>query len=179
MTVMFDKFFGVPPYLMRSGQWRKLKHGARDLYVFLCERSEYYCSREITVTDAEAARTIGRTAPRTFRSAREQLKKAALVEYKAGLGNRLTYVLLNPETGKRYDDDHRKRLKYQKAISSPVPALLPFVSPQETAKQPQPEASPVTRCLEHQWELPCIECAKTSTNMRRPEMSQHGLKGVF
>ena len=69
MTVMLDSFFGVHPYVFRSGLWRKMKPGDRDLYLYLMEESERCCTREITATDAQITAVVG-TASRTLCNAR-------------------------------------------------------------------------------------------------------------
>jgi hypothetical protein len=76
LTVMIDSFFGVHPGILRSGLWRKLKPGARDLYLYLMEESERRCTRKIATTDAEVKRLVG-TAPRTLCNARKKLQEHA------------------------------------------------------------------------------------------------------
>jgi len=101
VTVMLDSFFGVHPHVVRSGMWAQMKPGERDLYIFLMERSERYCSREIKATDAEIQKSVG-LAPRTATDARKKLQERGLIQYKAGQGNRYTYVICDPRTGQPY-----------------------------------------------------------------------------
>jgi hypothetical protein len=106
---MIDSFFGVHPCLLRSGLWRKLKPGERDLYLCLMEESERCCTRELTTTDVEVRRLVG-TAPRTLCNARKKLQEHGLIRYKAGEGNRYTYTICNPKTGQPYPGDPRTPL---------------------------------------------------------------------
>jgi hypothetical protein len=104
VTVMIDAFFGMHPHLVRSGLWRKLKPGEKDLYVYLMEESERCCTREIRVTDAQVREGVG-AAPRTLCNARKKLKEYGLIHFKAGQGNRYTYIICNPKTGLPYPGD--------------------------------------------------------------------------
>lgn len=98
---MIDSFFGVHPFLFRSGLWLKMKPGERDLYLFLMKESERCCTRELVTTDAEVRAEVG-TASRTLCNARKKLQELGLVRYTAGLGNRYRYVICNPKTGEPY-----------------------------------------------------------------------------
>lgn len=107
MTVMIESFFGVHPHLLRSGLWATMKPGEKDLYLFLMEESERYCTRELTATDAQVKVAVG-TASRTLCNARKKLQGCGLIRYKSGQGNRYRYVICNPKTGRPYPGDPRQ-----------------------------------------------------------------------
>jgi hypothetical protein len=109
MTVMFDSFFGMHPHVIRSGQWRKMKPGEKDLYVYLLEQSERFCTREIKATDGQVTAAVG-AASRTLCNARKKLQEYGLIRYKAGQGNRYTYSICNPRTGLPYPGNPRDRV---------------------------------------------------------------------
>src|SRR6266568_2936722 len=125
---MIDSFFGVHPHLLRSGLWRQMKPGEKDLYLYLMEESERYCTRQITATDAQVKLGVG-AASRTLCNARKKLQEYGLVQYKSGQGNRYVYVICNPKTGQPYPGDPR------------LPIIVPKRS-RATQNQQQPVASP-------------------------------------
>lgn len=106
MTVMIDSFFGVHPCLVRSGMWRKMKPGEKDLCVYLMEQSERRCTREIAATDAQVTVAVG-AASRTLCNARKTLQERRLIQYRSGQGNKYTYVICDPKTGQPYPGDPR------------------------------------------------------------------------
>jgi hypothetical protein len=106
VTVMIDSFFGVHPYLIRSGLWRDMKPGEKDLYLYLMEESERCCTRQITATDAQVRLAVG-AASRTLCNARKKLQEYGLIHNKSGQGNKYTYVVCDPKTGQPYPGDPR------------------------------------------------------------------------
>lgn len=142
MTVMLDSFFGVHPFVVRSGLWAKMKPGEKDLYVFLMEESERNCTRQLRVTDARVRATVG-VAPRTLCNARKKLQERGLILYKRGEGNKYTYTICDPRTKKAYPGDprtalacpRRSRVQRERNPSSPLEpageqgARLPTVEP--------------------------------------------------
>ena len=117
MTVMIDSFFGVHPYLLRFGLWRKMKPGEKDLYLYLMEESERCCTREIRATDAQVRVAVG-AASRTLCNARKKLQEHGLIRYKAGQGNRYIYVICDPKTGLPYPGDPRTPMVVPKRARS-------------------------------------------------------------
>jgi hypothetical protein len=106
VTVMLDSFFGVHPYVIRSGLWRTMKPGEKDLYVYLMQESERRCTREITATDKQVTLFVG-AASRTLCNSRKRLQEYGLIQYQSGQGNRYTYTICNPKTGQPYLGDPR------------------------------------------------------------------------
>jgi hypothetical protein len=53
LTVMIESFFGIHPFVVRSGQWKEMRPGEKDLYVYLMEQSERRCTRQLRVRDAD------------------------------------------------------------------------------------------------------------------------------
>jgi hypothetical protein len=113
MTQMFPKFFGVHQYVIRSGMWTRLRPGTRNLYIFLTHKSERMSSRKVVATDAEISATVG-VKQRTLCNARKQLSEMELVQCRRGAGNKFTYILCDPETGKPYAGDPKTPVLYQK-----------------------------------------------------------------
>ena len=141
MTVMIESFFGVHPYLFRSGLWRKLKPGERDLYLCLMEESERRCTRELTTTDAEVRRLVG-AASRTLCNARKKLQEYGLIRYKAGEGNRYTYTICNPKTGLPYPGDPRIPMvvpKRDRLKQTELPRSSVSSTPSREPNQERPE----------------------------------------
>jgi hypothetical protein len=112
---MIDSFFGLHPFLVRSGLWAKMKPGEKDLYVFLMAESERRCTREIAATDAEVTVAVG-AASRTLCNARKKLWERGLIQYKAGRGNRYRYVICDPKTGAPYSGGPRERIAMPKGV---------------------------------------------------------------
>ncbi|MGH9523019.1 MAG: hypothetical protein ACRD3E_10855 [Terriglobales bacterium] len=106
MTVMLDKFFGVHPEIIRSGVWKNLKPGAKDLFIYLMAESERCCTRELRRSDAQISATVG-AAARTLCDARKKLGEFGLIAYRRGEGNKFTYVICNPATRLPYPGNPR------------------------------------------------------------------------
>jgi hypothetical protein len=159
VTVMIDSFFGVHPCLVRSGTWRKMKPGEKDLYLYLMEESERRCTREITATDAQVTVAVG-AASRTLCNARKMLQERGLIQYRSGQGNKYTYVICDPKTGQPYPGDPR------------VPLIVPKRN-RSTQKRPPPQiVSP--QCV-----VETTFTAAKSSQTERTALEQHGLPGVF
>jgi hypothetical protein len=156
---MIDSFFGVHPCLLRSGLWRQLRPGERDLYLCLMEESERRCTRELTTTDAEVRRLVG-TAPRTLCNARKKLQEHGLIRYTAGEGNRYTYTICNPKTGLPYPGDPR------------TPIVVPKRGLRTDSELPR---RPVPSISRKETQLDATKSA--GANKKGPE--SYGLPGVF
>jgi hypothetical protein len=160
LTVMLDSFFGIHPWVVRSGLWAKLKPGEVNLYIYLLEESERRCTRQLTVTDEEV-RTVG-TAPRTLCNARKKLQEYGLIHYKRGEGNKYTYTICNPKTREPYPGNPRepmvvpKRSRSQDKDSAKVTASLPTPAPKPLSSKPE-----------------------ARTQRKEPPLETHGLPGVF
>jgi hypothetical protein len=157
---MIDSFFGIHPWVVRSGLWAKLKPGEMNMYIHLLEESERRCTRQLTVTDQDVKK-VG-TASRTLCNARKKLQEYGLIHYERGQGNKYEYTICDPKTGQPYPGDPRepivvpKRSRSQGADSAkvtPSPATIP---PQPLSAKPQAPTRPK--------ELP---------------LENHGLPGVF
>jgi len=119
MTVMIESFFGLHSHVYRSGQWKGMKPGEKDLYVFLMAESERCRTREITATDAHVNAKVG-TAPRTLCNARKKLQERGLIRYRSGPGNRYTYTICNPQTGEAYPGSPRQPIRLPKRGEKPI-----------------------------------------------------------
>lgn len=121
VTVMIDKFFGVHPYVTRSGLWAKMKPGAKDLYIYLMAESERNCTREMKRTDAVITLAVG-VSGRTLCNARKKLQEFGLILCKKGEGNKYNYVICDPLTHQPYPGDPRVSItcaKRGRAAESP------------------------------------------------------------
>jgi hypothetical protein len=56
---MFDRFFGVPQTVIRSGTWAAMKPTEQSLYIGLLHESERYRTREFLRTDEQLRQLIG------------------------------------------------------------------------------------------------------------------------
>ena len=156
---MLDSFFGMHPYVLRSGLWRKMKPGEKDLYVYLLEESERRCTREIGATDAQMTALIG-TASRTLCNARKKLVEYGLVTCKAGQGNRYTYAICDPKTGLPYPGDPR------------TPIIVPRRERSKEADLPHGSTSSAPR------KEPLPSSSKSLPD-ERMTLERYGLPGVF
>ena len=161
MTVMIDSFFGVHPYLLRSGIWRTMKPGEKDLYLYLMEESERRCTREITATDAQVTVAVG-AASRTLCNARKRLQEYGLIRQKSGHGNKYTYIICNPKTGQPYSGDPR----------------IPIVMPKRNRIARNEQPSPVALIQPDQVQRSNFAAPKPS-QPQRTAVESHGLPGVF
>lgn len=107
MTVMIGSFFGVDPYIVRSGLWGRLKPGAIDLYIYLMEESERHCTRRLRITDADVRATV-QIATRTLCDVRKQLQEHGLIRCERSQGNVYTYSICDPRIREPYPGDPKK-----------------------------------------------------------------------
>jgi hypothetical protein len=145
---MIDSFFGVHPFVLRSGLWLKMRPGEKDLYVYLMEESERRCTREIVATDSQVTQLVG-AASRTLCNARKKLQEHGLIQYRSGQGNRYIYQICNPKTGHPYPGEPRNRALFSETGGPPKRETL-FVhlaeqrrsSPRVMTSAPQRESRP-------------------------------------
>jgi hypothetical protein len=124
MTTMFDKFFGMPHYVVRSGIWAAMKPSEQSLYTCLCHDSERYRTRELQRTDAQICELAGLSS-RACRDARIKLAERGLVRYKRGSGNVYVYTLCNPETSEPWSGDPKQQIRYIKKSDRASPPVTP------------------------------------------------------
>jgi hypothetical protein len=155
---MIDQFFGIHPAVIRSGLWAKMRPGEKDLYVYLMEQSERYCTRELKRTDEEIHAGVGAPA-RTLCRARKCLAELGLIQYQKTGGNKVLYVICDPTTRAPYPGSPRTKVPYQPAQAKSLPDAVPVpeVGPMLAPTMPAPvaprleEVKPVTvqaKCLE-------------------------------
>lgn len=120
MTVMIESFFGIHPFVVRSGVWAKMKPSERSLYVYLMERSEFYCSREFQAKDDDLRSSVGLSS-RAACNARKKLQEYGLIQYKAGQGNRYTYTICDPKTKQPYPGDPKVPMRMPKGSDQGFP----------------------------------------------------------
>jgi hypothetical protein len=120
MTVMIGRFFGMPQELIRSGIWKQMRPGEKDLYVCLLHRSERYRTRTITISDATVEEEVG-AATRTCCNARKKLQERGLITYKREKGSSYTYELCDPKARQPY----------------PLPTDVPVIAPKEKRNNKQ------------------------------------------
>jgi hypothetical protein len=156
-----DRFIlWVHPYLLRSGLWRDMKPGEKDLYLYLMEESERRCTREITATDAQVRAAVG-AASRTLCNARKRLQEYGLIHHKSGQGNKYTYVICNPRTGQPYPGEPR------------APIVVPKRKGTAQNEQPSPVASIQRDQVQSKFAAP------KPSRAQRTALESHGLLGVF
>jgi hypothetical protein len=113
---MFRGFFGLHQQVLRSGLWASLRPGEKDLYVYLMEESERFCTLVLKRTDAEIQAAVG-TASRTLCNARKRLQEHGLIECRSGDGNKYTYTICDPVTHKPYPGAQRLPFSHAKKRS--------------------------------------------------------------
>ena len=135
MTVMLDKFFGVPQSVVRNGCWATLTPSEQSFYIIILHESERYCTREIQRSDAQI-RELSGVSSRALCNARKKLAERGLVAYSKHRGNLYIYDLCNPETGLPWPGNPKERVLYQKkgqceptarSLASPVIPTGPHV----------------------------------------------------
>ena len=155
MTVMLDKFFGVHPFVIRTGLWSRMNPGEQSLYIYLMVESERCCTREMKRSDHEITSLVG-VAGRTLCNARKKLQEYGLVVCRRGEGNKYTYTICNPATRQPY----------------PGPARDPIVCAKRergNAKGSTTDVSPTTE--RHSAEL--------SDATGHEAIENHGVPGIF
>lgn len=164
MTVMIDSFFGIHPWVVRSGLWAELKPGEVNLYIYLLEESERRCTRRITATDTQIGKAVG-TASRTLCNARKKLQEYGLIECERGLGNKYDYTICNPKTGQPYPGNPCEPMVVPKRSKSQVTdsVTATTASPVTVAPAPQP---------------PSVN-PQAGNQPRGLPLESHGLPGVF
>jgi hypothetical protein len=113
VTVMIERYFGIPQHVIRMGLWAQMKPSEQSLYVCLMHESERYSTRRLRKTDAYLSKLAG-LSPRAFCNARKKLQERKLVECKRGGGNIYEYTICNPETGFPWIGDSKARIPYLK-----------------------------------------------------------------
>ena len=114
MTVMFDRFFGVPQSVMRNRIWADMKPAEQSLYICLMHESERYRSRLLRRND-EGLSGLAGLSSRALTNARKKLQERGLLLCKRGSGNVYIYEICNPETRIPWPGDPRERVRYTKA----------------------------------------------------------------
>jgi hypothetical protein len=116
-----------------------MKPGEKDVYICLMHRSERYCSRELTITDAEIEEEVG-AASRTSCDARKRLQEYGLIRCKKTAGNKYRYVICDPLTCAPYPGDPTDPITCKKsptkstASSNDASSALAATSRQEEQK---------------------------------------------
>lgn len=113
MTVMIDRFFGLPQSLIRSGVWANMKPSEWSLYVCLMHDSEQYRTRELVRTDAQLCQSTGMSS-RALCDARKKMQERGLVVCERTTGNVYLYTICNPDTGQPYPGHPKTPVLYRK-----------------------------------------------------------------
>jgi hypothetical protein len=152
MTVMFQRYFGVPQSVIRDGLWQQMKSSEQSLYVALLHESERYRTRKLSRTDSQLRELSGLSA-RSFPAARSGLQKHGLVLCELDSKNVYSYTICNPETRQPWAGDPKEIIPYRKAQAQqqsdearPVVVKLPEYEP-EVLTAPEP-----TKSLKHELE---------------------------
>jgi replication initiation and membrane attachment protein DnaB len=113
VTVVVERYFGVPQQVIRRGTWAKLKPSEQSLYICLLHDSERYSSRELRRTDAQMTELTG-VSSRALCDARKKLQEHGLIQYRRSSGNVYVYAICNPETKLPWPGDPKVRAFYVK-----------------------------------------------------------------
>jgi hypothetical protein len=125
VTVMFDRYFGIPQHVLRSGLWSQMKPSEQGLYVCLMHESERCSTREIQRTDDGLCKLSGLSS-RAFCNARKKLQERGLVVCRRGKGNVYVYTICNPETRSPWPGHPKQRIVYRrKECAAPANECTP------------------------------------------------------
>lgn len=136
MTVMFDRFFGVPQQIIRSGLWAKMKPTEQSVYICLLHESERYRSRELARTDYQLREIVG-VSSRALCNARKKLVERRLVQCVRRTGNVYVYTLCNLETGLPWPGNPKTPVLYQKKTTDIHTSAAPAMQPVRTVRRKQ------------------------------------------
>lgn len=134
MTVMIERYFGIPQSAVRLGKVRSLSGAATKLYLVLWHESERYQTRELTRTTRQLRDLMG-GARNTHAKAREELIEAGLLEAEPYGTEGFVFHLCNPDTGRPWAIDPKVAVPYRKkndALSEMAP-----ISPAKSGKPPK------------------------------------------
>ena len=110
---MFDRYFGMPQHVIRSGLWARMKPSQQSLYVCLMHESERCSTRQMRRNDGYLCELSGLSS-RAFCDARKKLQELGLVQCRRGAGNIYVYTVCNPETGTPWPGAPKERFLYRK-----------------------------------------------------------------
>jgi hypothetical protein len=138
MTVMVDRFFGVPQSAIRLGKMKNLSGVAIKLYVALWYESERCSTRELTRTTKVLIDLVGGSR-NSHNKARAELIQGGLVLAEPYGTDGFVFVLCNPETGKPWPVHSTERVIYQPKGRPPVTANQDAAKPVTRKKPPKIE----------------------------------------
>lgn len=113
MTVMIDKFFGIPREILRHGKLKDLSGVASKLLMALWCKSEQYCTRTVRCTTAELEELTG-CSRNALIKARADLVGAGLVQAEPYGVKGFVFHLCDPNTSKPWPGDPKQRILYVK-----------------------------------------------------------------
>jgi hypothetical protein len=127
---MCEKWFGIPQTAIRLGKIKQLSPVALKLYVALWYESERYSTRELKRTVAQMQTLVGGSR-NSYTKARSELARAGLLSADALGTEGFVFHLFNPETGKPWDPDPKRKLIYQRKGSTPQESSQTLPMPKE------------------------------------------------
>jgi hypothetical protein len=144
MTVMIDRFFGMPPGIIRLGTVKSLSGVAIKLYMALWHESERKRTRLVRCTTAELEQLTG-CSRNALTTARTDLAHAGLLQAERYGQQSFALLLCDPETGKPWPGDPKERILYQKKIDASPPVATDVV----TASKPRIDSGVEVAALQH------------------------------
>jgi len=138
---MIEPFFGIPQTAMRSGKLKRLSGCAVKVYLALNHESERFCTREVTLTLAKLRELVG-GAPNSHIKARNELKRAGLVEFEECGAKGFKYRICDPATERPWPGDPKVRIRYQKKSTKAPDALPVCDEPVRSTAPPKTETDP-------------------------------------
>jgi DNA-binding transcriptional MocR family regulator len=140
MSVMCDKFFGIPQSAVRLGKIKAISGTAYKLYSTLWHESERYSTRKRTYTTKALIELMGGSR-NAHSKARAELVQAGLVEVTPVGDDGFTYHLCNPETGHPWPVPPKEKVVYQRKGTIPVENTHDPVSAKPASKLDEGETS--------------------------------------
>jgi|GraSoiStandDraft_57_1057295.scaffolds.fasta_scaffold312120_1 hypothetical protein len=110
---MFDRYFGIPQHVIRSGLWANMKPSQQSLYICLMHESERCSTRLLRRPDASLCELSGLSS-RAFCDARKKLQEIGLIQCRRGAGNIYLNTICNPENGLPWPGAPKGRFLYRR-----------------------------------------------------------------
>ena len=133
MTVMCERFFGIPQAVVRDGMIERLSPVAVKLYIALWHESERYSTRELKRTVTQLQKLVGGSR-NSYAKARRELSQAGLLSADAYGSDGFIFHLFNPKTGKPWPLKPTEKPVYQR---KGAPAVASSQAPARSTEPPR------------------------------------------
>jgi hypothetical protein len=139
-------FYSVPQVMVNSGLLKDLSAGATKLYQLLLFTAQARSKSRLELSNLEIRQRAG-LSPNTIRRARTKLMEVRLIDLEQVLGERYTYVILNPLTGLPLPN----RRSFPRPGGTPLPNRRSFPRPGGTPPGLSQPPTPGAPSIAPQW----------------------------